>query len=83
MRPASIWIRALSWRSFSANDNEHERARHLFSTCEAPFRTCEAVLAEACFLMRKIDTHAGTAELCSKTTAEVDGKLQWLADREM
>jgi predicted nucleic acid-binding protein len=46
----------------SANDNEHERAKRLFSTCEAPFRTCEAVLAEACFLMGKVDDD-GAAEV--------------------
>ena len=46
----------------SANDNEHERAKHLFSTCEAPFRTCEPVLAEACFSLRRVDDN-GPAEV--------------------
>jgi predicted nucleic acid-binding protein len=46
----------------SANDNHHERAKRLFDTCEAPFRTCEAVLAEACFLMQKVDS-SGPADI--------------------
>lgn len=46
----------------SASDNDHERATRLFGTCEAPFRTCEAVLAEACFLMHKVDA-TGPAEV--------------------
>jgi len=46
----------------SANDNDHDRAKRLFGTCQAPFRTCEAVLAEACFLMQKVDAN-GPAEV--------------------
>ena len=38
----------------SRDDTEHERARRIFADCAPPFRTCEAVLAEACFLMRKV-----------------------------
>jgi predicted nucleic acid-binding protein len=38
----------------SADDAEHDRAKRLFGTCVPPFRCCEPVLAEACFLMRKI-----------------------------
>jgi predicted nucleic acid-binding protein len=41
----------------SKDDANHERARRLFGACVAPFRCCEAVVAEACFLMRKV--HAG------------------------
>jgi predicted nucleic acid-binding protein len=41
----------------SKNDVQHQRARQIFAECEPPFRCCEAVVAEACFLMRKI--HAG------------------------
>ncbi|MGB7220395.1 MAG: PIN domain-containing protein [Vicinamibacterales bacterium] len=46
----------------SAKDGQHERAKQLFATCTAPFRTCEAVIAEACFLMRQIDPE-GPAEV--------------------
>jgi uncharacterized protein len=38
----------------SANDVNHARARGLFAACAPPLRCCEAVLAEACFLMRKV-----------------------------
>lgn len=48
----------------SANDANHERARQLFADCAPPFRCCEAVVAEACFLMRKVDP-AGPAEVVS------------------
>lgn len=46
----------------SAHDANHVRARRLFAECAPPFRCCEAVLAEACFLMRKVDA-AGPAEV--------------------
>jgi len=46
----------------SRNDANHQRARRLFAGCAPPFRSCEAVVAEACFLMRKV--HAtGPAEV--------------------
>ncbi|OFW44909.1 MAG: hypothetical protein A3J29_18090 [Acidobacteria bacterium RIFCSPLOWO2_12_FULL_67_14b] len=38
----------------SANDANHERARRIFAQHAPPFRCCEAVVAEACFLMRKV-----------------------------
>ena len=44
------------------NDAQHEIARRAFADCLPPFRTCEAVVAEACFLMRRIDP-AGPAEV--------------------
>ena len=46
----------------SENDANHARARRLFAECAPPFRSCEAVVAEACFLMRKVDA-AGPAEV--------------------
>jgi predicted nucleic acid-binding protein len=46
----------------SRNDAHHARARQLFAECVPPFRCCEAVVAEACFLMRKVHT-AGPAEV--------------------
>lgn len=38
----------------SENDANHGRARRLFAECMPPLRCCEAVLAEACFLMGKV-----------------------------
>ena len=46
----------------SKNDANHDRARRLFAECTPPFRCCEAVVAEACFLMRKVH-RAGPAEV--------------------
>ena len=46
----------------SKNDAQHARAVRLFADCEPPLRCCEAVLAEACFLMRKVDP-SGPAEV--------------------
>jgi len=37
----------------SKDDAEHARAERMFSECLPPFRCCEAVIAEACHLMRK------------------------------
>jgi predicted nucleic acid-binding protein len=46
----------------SKDDADHALAVRLFAEHSPPFRCCEAVLAEACFLMRKI--HAiGPAEV--------------------
>jgi predicted nucleic acid-binding protein len=46
----------------SAADANHDRAVRVFAQTEAPFRSCEAVLAEACFLMRKVHSQ-GPAEV--------------------
>lgn len=46
----------------SQNDVNHARARRLFAECVPPLRCCEAVIAEACFLMRKVDA-AGPGEV--------------------
>lgn len=46
----------------SERDGAHERAKRLFAGCRPPFRCCEAVVAEACFLMRKVDP-SGPAEV--------------------
>ena len=48
----------------SAGDADHDRARQLFAGCAPPFRCCEAVIAEACFLMRKVHS-SGPAEIAS------------------
>src|SRR6266446_5775842 len=39
----------------SKTDVNHDRARRIFAECTPPFRCCEAVVAEACFLMRRVD----------------------------
>ncbi len=46
----------------SKHDRAHDRAKRLFADCQAPFRTCEAVIAEACFLLRKVGS-GGPAEV--------------------
>ena len=46
----------------SKSDANHDRARQMFANCAPPFRSCESVLAEACFLMRKVHA-AGPAEV--------------------
>jgi predicted nucleic acid-binding protein len=46
----------------SRNDANHDRARRMFAACAPPFRCCEAVVAEACFLMRKAHA-AGPADV--------------------
>jgi predicted nucleic acid-binding protein len=46
----------------SRNDANHERARRIFAECAPPFRSCEAVIAEACFLMRRVHP-GGPAEV--------------------
>jgi predicted nucleic acid-binding protein len=46
----------------SKNDANHDRARQMFAACVPPFRCCEAVVAEACFLMRKVHA-AGPADV--------------------
>jgi uncharacterized protein len=46
----------------SKNDANHGRAARLFGACTPPLCSCEAVVAEACFLMGKV--HAdGPAEV--------------------
>jgi predicted nucleic acid-binding protein len=46
----------------SKDDANHEKARRMFAECAPPFRSCEAVVAEACFLMRKVHA-AGPADV--------------------
>jgi len=46
----------------SKDDANHERAERFFAVCLPPLRCPEAVLAEACFLMRKVHA-AGPAEI--------------------
>jgi uncharacterized protein len=46
----------------SKDDADHERATQLFASCLSPLLCPEAVLAEACFLMRRVDV-GGPAEV--------------------
>jgi predicted nucleic acid-binding protein len=46
----------------SKRDAQHDHAVRLFSDCVPPLRSCEAVVAEACFLLRNADK-AGPAEI--------------------
>jgi predicted nucleic acid-binding protein len=46
----------------SKDDAEHARAEQMFAECLPPFRCCEAVAAEACYLMGKVHA-AGPAEV--------------------
>jgi uncharacterized protein len=46
----------------SKDDANHDRARRLFAQTAPPFRCCEAVLAEACFLLTRVH-RAGPADV--------------------
>ena len=46
----------------SKADANHTRAKRRFGDCVPPLRCCEAVIAEACFLMSKVSP-AGPAEV--------------------
>ncbi|HEX5217374.1 MAG TPA: PIN domain-containing protein [Vicinamibacterales bacterium] len=63
----------------SADDANHERAARVFAESRPPFRCCEAVVAEACFLMRKVDP-AGPAEVLALGRKGVYGIAFSLAD---
>jgi predicted nucleic acid-binding protein len=56
----------------SRNDTNHQRARRLFAECAPPFRCCEAVVAEACFLLRKVDPR-GPAEVVALGARDLYG----------
>ena len=47
----------------SRDDANHERAKALFAGNRAPLRCCEAVVAEACFLMRNAPIRVRPAPL--------------------
>ncbi|MBI4817561.1 MAG: PIN domain-containing protein [Deltaproteobacteria bacterium] len=52
------------------NDARHALSRGLFQRCSAPLRTCESVISEASFLLRKVDRKA-PAELAALGRAGV------------
>ena len=63
MNPAGVLLDTGRIVALLSNDDaEHKRAERLFSECAPPLRCCESVLAEACFLMRKVHTN-GPAEV--------------------
>ena len=78
----------------SHNDANHARARQAFAECLPPFRSCEAVVAEACFLMRRVH-RTGPAEVVAlgrrgvytiamsvdEQWASIEGLLKRYADR--
>lgn len=37
------------------SDSNHEQAKLVFSRSSLPFRTCESVISEVCFLMKKVN----------------------------
>lgn len=65
MRPAGILLDTGPIVALlSKDDRNHERAVRWFGECAPPFRSCEAVVAEACFLMKKVHP-TGPAEVIS------------------
>ncbi len=42
----------------SKNDGQHAAAQRAFAACRAPLRCCEAVIAEACFLLTRVHPDA-------------------------
>lgn len=75
-------------------DARHGQARELFASCRPPLRTCEAVVAEACFLMRRVHrdgpteviamARKGVFEIALRANehwAEIDALLAKYADR--
>jgi predicted nucleic acid-binding protein len=67
----------------SAADANHDRAMRVFAETAAPFRSCEAVMAEACLLMRKVhaDGPAEVLALGRKGVIEIGMSLvsEWAA----
>ena len=63
-------------------DVNHERAKALMANCEAPLRTCEAVLAEASHLLSKATSvgPAGVLALGRRGVFEIAIRVdeQWL-----
>ena len=63
MRPAGVLLDTGPLVALlSSDDAKHGRALRLFSESLPPLRCCEAVVAEACFLMRKVNP-SGPAEV--------------------
>jgi uncharacterized protein len=53
----------------NSNDRHHEWARDAFATVEPPLLSCEAVISEACFLLRRI--HGGSQAVLELLSREV------------
>jgi predicted nucleic acid-binding protein len=54
------------------NDGHHERAKALMAACAAPLRTCEPVVAEACYLLSREDGAAAGDVLALGRTGAFD-----------
>ena len=62
----------------SKHDSAHARAKKAFAECLPPLRCCESVVAEACFLMKRVHDN-GPAEviaLARKGVFEISLSLQ-------
>ena len=66
----------------SRRDDHHLKAKALFADCEPPLRTCEAVIAEACFLMRTVAPD-GPAEVIALGRKRVYDTGFTLADHQV
>jgi uncharacterized protein len=53
-------------------DAQHERAKAIARSCAPPFRTCEAVLAEASHLLAKVDVKAPAGLVALGRTGAID-----------
>ena len=66
----------------NARDRYHEWAVAQWKTIALPLITCDSVLSEACFVLRKIDgAPAAVAELVSRGVLRTDFDLNARADR--
>jgi predicted nucleic acid-binding protein len=65
------------------SDKHHAWAREVLATVQSPMRTCEAVLSEACFLLRRVEGAADAVfdlvvrKVVSVTPRTVDGRAPW------
>ena len=56
----------------SAQDSHHAWARSEIETIEKPFLSCEAVITEACFLLRRIhDGESAVLELVNRGVIQI------------
>ena len=58
------------------SDSQHQRAKAVTAGCAPPFRTCEAVLAEAAHLLAKVDAKAPAGLLALGRTGAIEIALR-------
>lgn len=58
------------------HDTRHARAKAIAAACESPWRTCEAVFAEAAHLLAKADPAAPAALLALARSGAIEIGLQ-------